>query len=113
MRERQEEFARNIAKLILFIFDSGYTCTLGEAYRTEEQAELYAKQGKGIKNSLHRKRLAIDLNLFKDGIYQDKSDAYEFAGSFWYSLHPDNRWGGAGGDGNHFSMLEKSGSGGF
>lgn len=113
MRERQEEFARNIAKLILFIFDSGYTCTLGEAYRTEEQAELYAKQGKGIKNSLHRKRLAIDLNLFKDGIYKDKSDSYEFAGSFWYSLHPDNRWGGAGGDGNHFSMLEKSGSGGF
>lgn len=106
LRERQELFAKNVAYLINFIFHQGYTCTLGEAYRTQEQAQWYAEKGIGSKNSLHCKRLAIDLNLFKDGEYLSKSDYYEFAGEYWYSLHEDNRWGGAGGDGNHFSMTE-------
>lgn len=106
LRERQEIFAKNVGLLIGFIFASGYTCTLGEAYRTKEQAEWNEAKGTGSKNSLHCKRLAIDLNLFKDGVYQKFSEAYQFAGDYWVSLHPDNRHGGAGGDGNHFSMTE-------
>jgi hypothetical protein len=106
MRQLQETFASNVAKLIQFIFAQGYTCTLGEAYRTQEQANWYAEKGTGSKNSLHCKRLAIDLNIFKDGVLLSKSDDYEFAGEYWYSIHNDNRWGGAGGDGNHFSMTD-------
>lgn len=104
LREAQEIFARNVAKLIEFIFDSGYTCTLGEAFRTKEQALIYAEKGIGSATSLHCKRLAIDLNIFKDGEYLTKSEDYEFAGIFWMALHEDNTWGGAGADGNHFSM---------
>lgn len=106
LSERQQLFAQNVSRLIQFVYTSGNACTLGEAYRTQEQAEWYAAKGIGSKNSLHCKRLAIDLNLFKDGVYLNKSDDYEFLGNYWYSLHEDNRWGGAGGDGNHFSMTD-------
>lgn len=109
LRENQELFAKNVALLITFIFEQGYTCTLGEAFRTQEQADWYAEKGIGSKNSLHCKRLAIDLNLFKDGVYLSSNDDYEFAGNYWYTLHPNNTWGGAGGDGNHFSMSQGTG----
>lgn len=108
LREKQEIFTRNVAKLIEFIFDSGYTCTLGEAARTQEQADIYAARGIGSKNSLHLQRLAIDINIFKDGQWLKKSDDYEFAGIFWLALHEDNTWGGSGNDGNHFSMGGKT-----
>lgn len=104
LRERQEIFAQNTAKLIQFIFENGRTCTLGEAFRTKEQAQIYYKAGKGSANSLHCVRLAIDLNIFKDGVYLTSTSDYTFAGEYWYSLHPENTWGGAGNDGNHFSM---------
>ena len=112
----QFAFARNVARLIEHIFLSGYTCTLGEALRTQEMADLYAAQGKGIKNSLHLKRLAIDLNLFFDGKYLSDTEAYRPFGVFWVSLHPQNRWGGdwdkdnvadpGENDGNHFEVRE-------
>jgi hypothetical protein len=104
LSEKQAVFARNVAKLIEFIFDKGYTCTLGEAYRTPEQAAANAKKGTGIRNSLHCDRLAIDLNLFRDGKYLTDSRDHEPIGLYWEALHPDNAWGGRFGDGNHYSM---------
>ena len=64
LQEQQAAFARDVAKLINWIFDNGHSVTFGETFRTPEQAEIYAKEGKGIKDSLHCKRLAVDLNLF-------------------------------------------------
>jgi hypothetical protein len=110
LRERQEIFALNVAKLIQFIYAEGRTCTFGEVFRTDEQAELYAKRGIGTVTSLHCKRLAIDLNIFLNGKYLKDTKDYEFAGNYWYTLHPDNTWGGAGDDGNHFSMTDKKGA---
>lgn len=109
LAEQQAIFARNVAKLIEHIFESGYSCTLGEAFRTFEQAKLYAEQGKGSLNSQHCKRLAIDLNLFKDGVYlQDTKDHAPF-GKYWESLDASNNWGGKfpRGDGNHYEMAFK------
>lgn len=103
----QSIFTQNVVLLIKHVFDSGYTCTMGEVYRTPEQAELYYKEGKGIKNSLHCKKLAIDLNLFlKDGSYANKSSDYSLFGEYWEKLHPLNRWGGRFNDGNHFEMRD-------
>ena len=95
LSEQQAAFARDVAKLINWIFDQGFAVTLGEAFRTPEQAEIYAKEGKGIKDSLHCKRLAIDLFLFdhEGHFLQEKKDYQEF-GIFWENLHPKNRWGG-------------------
>lgn len=107
LSERQQEFAWNVSHLIEKIMCDGYRCTFGEAYRTPEQAALNAKKGIGIVNSLHCKRLAVDLNLFKDGVYLADTESHRPFGEYWESLHPSNRWGGRFKDGNHYEMQEK------
>lgn len=93
--EKQAIFAQNVSALIHYITKINMMCTLGEVYRTQEQAAWYAERGIGIKNSLHCQKLAIDINLFtKEGDYLTQKDAYEPIGEFWESLHPKNRWGG-------------------
>lgn len=63
----QQKFAQDAARLILKAAELGYGVTLGDAYRLPEQAKTNAASGSGIAKSLHCERLAIDLNLFKDG----------------------------------------------
>lgn len=94
--QQQSQFAQDIAILIKHIHDQGYYCTFSDAYRSPEMAALYAKEGKGIPNSQHCKRLAVDLNLFdRDGNFlQTDNNAYEKFGCFWESLDAYNRWGG-------------------
>lgn len=104
LSQKQQLFTIMIGKLILWAESKGYGLTFGEAYRTEAQAEQYARDGKGIANSLHCSRLAVDFNLFVNGVYQDKSEAYTPLGEYWESL--GGSWGGrfARADGNHFSL---------
>ncbi len=107
LHERQSIFALNVSKLIEYIYKQGYTCSLGEAFRTPEQAAIYAKEGKGIKNSLHCQRLALDINIFSPaGEYLSQTSDYKIFGDFWETLNPLNRWGGvfSRADGNHFEM---------
>lgn len=111
LSQQQQRFALDVSRLISFINGRGYSCTFGEAYRTPEQAEIYAKDGRGIKDSLHCKRLAIDLNLFDmQGNYISDSAGYQFFGEFWEKLDPLNQWGGRFPaprvDGNHFERKE-------
>ena len=95
MFQQQTKFAKDVASLIQHILNHGYYLTLGEAWRSPEQAELYAREGKGIVDSLHCKRLAIDLNLFtSDGVYLTKDEDYKQFGDYWESLDSHNRWGG-------------------
>ena len=102
--QKQRKFTLMVARLIQWTYANGYELTFGEAYRTPEQAALNAKKGSGIANSLHTMRLAIDLNLFVDGIYQSRSEAYEPLGKHWESM--GGAWGGrfSRPDGNHFSL---------
>jgi hypothetical protein len=94
LRKEQSLFAIDVAKLILWASEHGYEVTGGEWWRTPEMAAIYADTGLGIKESLHIKRLAIDLNLFKDGVYLPASEAHKPLGEYWKSLSPYNRWGG-------------------
>ena len=102
--EKQRLFTHYIGSLILWAYDNGFELTFGDAFRSPEQAAINAAQGKGIKNSLHCERLAVDFNLFKDGQYMTGTESYKPLGEFWESLHPLARWGGRFGDGNHFSF---------
>ena len=104
--EQQRLFAKLSAQFILWIYDQGYEVTYGEAFRTAQQAALNAQSGSGIANSLHTQRLALDLNLFKDGVWLQDTSAWEALGEYWESLHPLCRWGGrfSKPDGNHISM---------
>jgi hypothetical protein len=106
LREKQSLFAHLVARLILGAIDLGYEVTLGEAWRSKETAEAYAKKGKGIKASLHRSRLAIDLNLFRDGKYLTSTEDHRELGEWWEKQHELCRWGGRfkRRDGNHYSM---------
>lgn len=104
LREKQSVFAVQVARLIRAAIRMGFDVTLAEAYRPRETAELYAAQGRGIANSLHTSRLAIDLNLFRDGKYLTKTDDYRRLGEWWEQQHPLARWGGRFNDGNHFSF---------
>lgn len=91
----QSVFAKNTALLIQFVLAQGYLVSLGEAWRSPEQAALNAKHHTGIVHSLHINRMAIDLNIHdKDGKYLDKGDIYTLAGKYWESLDNRNRWGG-------------------
>lgn len=94
MSALQEEFAQSVAKLIQKASELGYGVTLGEAWRTPEQAQWNADHGKGIVHSLHMERLAIDLNLFKDGQFLTTPDAYIQLGSWWRTLGSSYRYGG-------------------
>lgn len=107
LRQKQSLFAMLVADLIHHAYASGYEVTFGETYRSREEAERLAKAGKGIKNSLHTQRLAVDLNLFKDGKYLISTEAYRSLGEWWeLQSGPDHEccWGGHFGDGNHFSI---------
>jgi len=110
LSEKQRLFVKLVGQLIEHVYEQGFEATFGDAYRSPEMAEIYAKQGKGIKNSLHTLRLAIDLNLFKDGKYLSDSNDYESFGKYWESLGSkygvNTTWGGrfSKPDGNHFSI---------
>lgn len=107
--KRQSAFANNVALLIQYINKKGYYATFGEAFRTPEQAKIYADSGRGILHSLHCNRLAIDLNLIShEGIYMPDSKDYKQFGDYWESLDGLNRWGGVFKrvDGNHFEMQD-------
>ena len=117
LSEMQFEFTRNVGNLIHYIYVKGYSATLGEAWRPPEMAQIYAKEGKGIVDSQHCKRLAIDINLFdQNGKYLNDTKDYHWVGDFWKSLNGANRWGGdwstattaghgARSDGNHMEMI--------
>ena len=107
LRERQSNFARMAADLIIHAFEMGFTVTLGDAFRDPRlHGAMGEKKGYGAANSFHKQRLAIDLNLFKDGKYLEGTEAHRPLGEWWESQ--GGSWGGrfASRDGNHYSLGE-------
>lgn len=106
MSRLQERFAQDAARLIQKAAELGYGVTLGDAYRTPAQAAANAASGSGIANSLHCERLAIDLNLFKDGVYITDEHGHRELGTWWETLSAGHRWGGRfrRPDPNHYSI---------
>lgn len=107
LREKQSIFANMVAELINQAQKMGYSITLGETYRSPEEAARLARMGKGISKSNHTIRLAIDLNLFLNGKYLDKSEDHQRLGEWWEEQSFGDIkccWGGRFGDGNHYSL---------
>ena len=104
LREKQSFFVYLLSYLIQYAYNQGYELTLGAAYRTPSEAEALATAKKGIKRSLHTERLAIDLNLFKDGKWLKKTSDHRELGAYWEGLDPLCSWGGHFNDGNHYSL---------
>jgi len=81
-----------VALLIQFATQEGYELTFGAAWASGGHRD----------NSLHYDRLAIDLNLFRDGKWLNETEDHEILGLFWELI--GGSWGGRFGDGNHYSL---------
>lgn len=116
----QRAFARCLVQLEAKILGDGFEFTLGEGYRSPEQAAINSlslfdrarvrailetkypvlaeaigvSTSHGIRNSVHTRKLAQDLNLFKGGEFLTVAEDYAPFGAFWKTLHPLARWGG-------------------
>ena len=87
-----------VGMLIQYAHLRGYELTFGDAYRDPRCPY-------GHPTSLHRERLAIDLNVFKDGVYLSGPGMYTELGVFWESI--GGSWGGRFDDDNHFSLSHR------
>jgi len=97
LRQKQSKFASLVPLLILYAYAIGYEVTLGDAFAHDGHRE----------GSFHYLKLAIDLNLFRDGHYLTSTKSHEPLGVYWESLDPECTWGGRWGDGGHYSYGEK------
>lgn len=93
LRQRQIEFMRRVPLLIQRAFALGYEVTGGDLFRD-------ARCRYGAAKSLHKLRLAIDLNLFRDGRYLERTEDHRPLGEWWESI--GGVWGGRFDDGNHY-----------
>ena len=89
LRQKQSEFVRMVGLLIAYATQQGYEFTFADAYRKGNRL-------------LHGSRLAIDLNLFRNGVYLSSTKSHTPLGEFWESI--GGSWGGRFNDGNHYSL---------
>ena len=61
----------------------------------------------GIRNSVHRLKLAQDIILFEHGKPRWDADAYLELGEWWEQQHELCRWGGRFRDPGHFSLTHR------
>lgn len=93
----QFKFLLDTGKLFEFAASKGFVLTYGETYRSPEQQAIYVRSGRSrTYNSLHLKRLAIDLNIFHNGVLVVSKASLQPLGNYWESLDPLNSWGGNG-----------------
>lgn len=108
LRQKQSQFARMVGALIEKAYELGYEVTLGDAYRDPRlHGDIGVKKGYGHAKSCHKLRLAIDLNLFKDGKFLSSSEDHRQLGEWWESV--GGAWGGKfkTPDGNHYSFTHE------
>lgn len=102
--EKQRRFTRMVGQLITWAYQNGYELTVGDAYR---DARVHGDWGKKLPTSyaaaysVHKVRLAIDLNLFRNGQFLTSDADYAPLHDFWDSIGGSPRIPG---DGNHFSL---------
>lgn len=95
---QQVQFALNVPRLIYKAFSLGFDVTLGDAFRDP-------KCPYGHKKSKHKRRLAIDLNLFKGIKYLKDTEDHMELGEWWE--RQGGIWGGRFNDGNHYEWPTK------
>lgn len=106
LREKQSRFTLNVAFLILEAEKRGYSVTFGDAFRDHRlHGKPGEKLGYGHRNSNHKNRLAIDLNLFDGKRYITDEEGHKDLHEWW-----SDKCGGAEmieGDPNHYSFKHK------
>jgi len=100
---KQKIFTLLLAQFVIWAYDQGYELTYGDAYRDRRAFGSFGvRKTYGHKNSNHKRRLAVDLNLFIENEYMTQTEDYAPLGEKWESM--GGTWGGRFNDGNHFSL---------
>ena len=112
--QTQRKFTRCVGQLIMHAYAEGYEISLGDAYRDPRVFGMVGANkpaAYGHRSSCHKSRLAIDLNLFKDGEFLHATSDHADLGSWWEALGKavdlPLTWGGRFNDGNHYSCAWK------
>lgn len=101
--QKQRRFTRMVGLLIEYAYSNGYELTVGDAYRDPRvHGEQGVKKSYSAAGSVHKIRLAMDFNLFKDGVFLQNSSDHLPLGEYWESM--GGTWGGRFNDGNHYSL---------
>lgn len=105
---QQELFARLLPRLLDKAHELGFAVRIGEVWRPPQQAAYYASKGRGILKSRHVDKCAVDLNLFRDGVFLTQTEDHAALGAWWVAQHVLARWGGnfKKRDGNHYSIAD-------
>ena len=93
--EKQEKFSLMLSELIQWAYSQGYKIRLGHVLRCAD-----CRTGSEV--SLHKVKLAADLNLFKEGKFLSSTEDHLFLGEKWEEM--GGSWGGRFRDGNHYSL---------
>jgi len=103
--EAQELFILLLPILLDYIHSKGYRTRGGDLYRDPRVfGEIGERLGYGHPKSGHKRKLALDINLFRNGVYLNKTEDHKEFGEWWKKQHPLCRWGGDFEDGNHYSI---------
>ena len=129
LRQKQSKFAWMVHLLIFRAYELGYEVTIGDVLAKDlnpvlnflklirevipdhlqsdcDRAVRITKSALHKKSSSHYLKLAIDLNIFKDGVWLTETEDHRPLGEYWKTL--GGTWGGdfRDPDGNHYSYGE-------
>jgi hypothetical protein len=88
--ELQEEYALALARLVVWVFEQGWRCRMGEGFVGDTDAKDGDHDGPHRKDGGHYKKLATDLVLTVNGkvITDGTHPAWAQLHRKWQSLHP-------------------------
>ena len=100
---------RLLPSLIDKAHDLGFEVRGGDLFRDPRvHGEHGESGGYGAAYSNHKLKCAIDLNLFKDGVFMEKTEDHQDLGEWWEDRYAGCVWGGyfSNPDGNHYELIE-------
>jgi hypothetical protein len=106
--KRQELFATLVPSLLTKAFELGFQVRIGDCFRDPRVHGAYGEDGGTYSsvNSEHKNKCAVDLNLFKDGVYLTTTADHKELGEWWDKQHTHTRWGGHYDDANHYEVID-------
>lgn len=107
LKERQKLFSKLLAEFIVWLYGEGLSVTMGEGY-VGDSIDSPIESTPHLRNGLHFKRLAQDLNIWRGDVWLKRGNEEEWKkiGEKWEGMHPLCRWGGRFKDPNHFSVTD-------
>lgn len=105
--KKQELFMRLLPRLIDKAHALGFQIRGGDLFRDPRvHGDIGENTGYGNKNSCHKLKLAIDLNLMRGRKLVKTTEGHRELGEWWEKQHKLCRWGGRFEDGNHYSLTD-------